>query len=441
MNLLKTKFSLLLIAILLTNAIYAQQDSIRLSLDDAVHVALNNNMNISIAEHSVESAEFAKKEAVGNFLPKLYLSANYFRNINRPVIFLPDIFDMGNTATKLGALNDYNASLNLAVPVYSNQNQHNKKLADTRLNYQKETARYARQQVINATKKAYFNYLIAQEIVEVQQKQLENAEEILVDIEKRRRLGTTTDHDLTAAKVQVSQAKSSLLEAQNNIMPLANTLKLLLNLEPENKLKLTEPIEVIQEELIVDSDIGTMLEDNSVLKQLALEVEMNKNQIKMEKSAYYPTLEAIGNYNFQAQEDGFDVAHYDWVNTSLVGLQLQFSIFNGNITKNRVKQAEIKQTIAEEEKEHTSKDYQMQMQELLSKLDFASKKINVQYESMNLTEEALALARKRYDFGVGTFLEVNDAVLSFTQARLTWLQAISEYKVAYYDYQLLLGAD
>lgn len=435
------KLLFILVVIFSTYTTYAQQDSIVLSLNDAVQVALDNNTDISVAEHSVESAEFAKKEAVGNFLPKLYLSTNYFRNINRPVIFLPDIFDMGNTATKLGALNDYNAALNLAVPVYSNQNQHNKKLADTRLDYQKETARYARQQVTNATKKAYFNYLIAQEVATVQEKQLENAEEILVDIKKRRRLGTTTDHDLTAAKVQVSQAKSSLLEAQNNIMPLANTLKLLLNLEPNHNLKLTEPIAVIQEELIVDVDMANMLEDNSVLKQLTLEVEMNKNQIKMEKSAYYPTLEAIGNYNFQAQEDGFDVAHYDWVNTSLVGLQLQFSIFNGNITKNRVKQAEIKQSIAEEEKAHTSKDYRMQLQELRSKLDFASKRINVQHENMNLTEEALALARKRYDFGVGTFLEVNDAVLSYTQARLTWLQAISEYKVAYYDYQLLLGED
>src|SRR5690554_1673737 len=161
----------------------------------------------------------------------------------------------------------------------------------------------------------------------------------------------------------------------------------------------------------------------------------------MEKSAYYPSLEAIGNYNYQAQEDKFDFANYQWVNTSLVGLQLQFNIFNGNKTKNRVKQAQIGQSIAEEQKEYTTRQYQMELEELISNLKFEKMKIEVQRESMSLTEEALALARKRYTYGVGTFLEVNDAVLSYTQARLLWLQAISDLKKAYYDYQLLVGED
>ena len=440
MKLLKTKILFAWVVIFAVNLGHAQ-DSIPLTLETAVRLALDGNTDISIADYSVKTAEFAKKEANGNFLPRLFLSANYFRNIDRPVIFLPDVFGVGNTATKLGSANDYRASLNMAVPIYSNHNVINKKLADTRLDYQKESARYTRQQVVNATKKSYFNYLVAQEMVRVQEIQLENAEEILVDIEKRWKQGTLTDHDLTAAKVQVAQAKSTLLEAQNNIMPLGNSLKLLLDLGPGDRLKLTEPIEVIEEELVLDADSAAMLEDNSVLKQLELEIELNEKQIRMAKSAYYPSLEAMGNYNFQAQEEGFDIADYQWVNTSLVGLQLQFSIFNGNITKNRVKQAEIGQSVAEEQKEYTSKAYQMQMQELISELDFASKKITVQYESMNLTEEALQLSRKRYDFGVGTFLEVNDAILSYTQARLIWLQAISEYKIAYYDYQLLIGED
>lgn len=440
MKFLRKKILIALLFIFVVNLNYAQ-DSIHINLNTAVRIALNNNTDITIAEYSVETAEYARKEATGSVLPKLFLSANYFRNIDRPVIFLPDVFGMTNTATKLGSANDYRASLNMAVPIYSNHNQNNKKLTETRLDYQKELARYTRQQVVNATKKSYFNYLVAQEIVKVQQIQLQNAEDVSNDIGKRWKQGALTDHDLTAAKVQVTQAKSNLLEVQNNIMPLANSLKLLLGFGPNDNIKLTESIETIEEELALDINNAKMLEDNSILKQLKLEVELNKNQIRMAKSVYYPSLEAIGNYNYQAQEEGFDLANYQWVNTSLVGLQLQFSIFNGNITKNRVKQAEIGQSVAEDQKEYTVRAYQMKLQELISKLDFASRKIAVQLESMNLTEDALGLARKRYNFGVGTFLEVNNAILSYTQARLIWLQAISEYKTAYYDYQLLIGED
>lgn len=416
------------------------QDSIPLSLDGALEMAAQKNADINIAENQLRSTEFALSEAKGNFLPKLSLSGRYNRNIDRQVIFLPEGFGTGGP-TELGFDNDYSGSLNLSLPVYSQFNFANKKLAETRLDLQGELARGVEQSIMNGTKKAYFNYLVAQEVVNVQQSRLQNAQDILVDIEKRLKQGTLTDYDLTSAKVQVANAKNSLLEAQSNIIPLANSLKLFLGLKTEDAIKLTEPISIIEEELVVAAGVTEMLESNSRLKQLKIEIELNEDQIDMAKSAYYPTLDAIGNYNYIAQADDFDIGNYDWVQTSLVGLQVQFPIFNGNMTKNKVEQAEISKKIAEEEKEFTTNEYQMRYEELLSQLDFSRQKVAVQKENMDLTEEALALSKKRYEFGVGTFLEVNDAEFSYTQARLSWLQAISNYKTAYYDYQLLIGEE
>lgn len=440
MRLFKTKILLIFITLYIVNISYAQ-DSIPLNLESAIELALNKNSDIVIANYQVNVSEFSLKEAKGNFLPKLYTNINYNRNINRPVIFLPDGFGMDGAATKLGADNDYRASLNLAVPIYSQFNLINKRVAETRFDYQSEAARSTRLQVVNATKKSYFNYLIAQEIVKVHQLQLESAQETFADIEKRRRLGTLTDYDFTTAKVQVAQAKSSLLEAQNTILPLANNLKLLLGLKKDDLLKLTEPIAILEHELILEVSPSEALAENSTLKQLELEIELKENQLKLAQSAFYPTLDAIGNYSYQAQENDFRLSDYQWVNTSLVGIQLQFSIFNGNITKNRVQQAKIAKTIAEEQQQYTSEATKMQLQELISQLDFTRQKIEVQQENMDLTEEALVLTRKRYEFGAGTFLEINNAELSYIQARLYWLQAISDYKAAYYDYQLLIGKD
>ena len=440
MKLNKTKILFLLAIILVTHANYAQ-DSIPLSLVSAIDLALNKNADITIANFQVNSSEFALKEAIGNFFPKLYATANYNRNINRQVIFLPDTFGLAGGATELGSDNDYRATLNLSLPVYSHFNNSNKKLVENRINYQNEAARNTRQNVVNTLKKAYFNYLIAQEMVKVQQKQLKSAQETLTDVKKRKKLGTVTDYDFTATKVQVAQAKNSLLEAQNNILPLANNLKLVLGLKKDDILKLTEPIEVVKNELILDKNSSELVSQNSTLKQLELDIQIKRNHIKLAESAFYPTLDAVGAYNYQAQEDGFNFPDYQWVNTSFIGLQFQFNIFNGNITKNKLQQAKIAKDIAEEQKEYTAEATKMQLQVLLSQLDFASQKIEVQQENMNLTEEALRLTKKRYQLGVGTFLEVNNAELSYTQARLFWLQAILDYKSAYYDYQLVIGQD
>jgi len=441
MKLFKIKVLILIYAVASNISSLYAQDSITLNLESAVQLAIQKNTNISIANYQSKSAEFAVKEAKGNFLPKISLSANYNRNIDRQVLFLPNASGIGNTATQLGSDNDYSSSLNLSLPVFSNYNYINKKVSETQLKFQNESAREIRQTVVNSTKKSYFTYLIAQEVVKVQKQQLENAEETLLDIQKRMKQGTLTEYDLTTAKVQVANAKNSLLEAQSNMLPLANNLKLLLGIKSNSTLRLTEPITMLEDELNIKKGVNLMLEQNSKLKQLELDIDLNEKQVKLAKSGFYPTLDAIGNYNYQAQADDFDVSNYNWVNTSLIGLQLQFTIFNGTVTKNKVQQAEISKSIAEEQKEYTTSEYRMQFEELLSQLDFSKQKVEVQKENMELTEEALTLSKKRYQFGVGTFLEVNDAELSYTQAQLNWLQAISDYKSAYYDYQLLVGKE
>jgi len=436
-------FQNILVFILIMTTVFQSvrsQNKNSLSLEAAIELALIKNSDVIIAKNQLSSSEFAVKEAYGNFLPKLSLNASYNRNLDNQVIFLPTTIG-GSSATEIGSDNDYRAALNLNIPIFYNYNFANKKLSETQRDFINETKRGVQQSVINGTKKAYFNYLIIQEVVLVQQNSLANALDILEDIKKRLTLGTVTEYDVTSAKVQVANAKTNLLEAQSNLLPAENNLKLITGINSEENIILTEDIQLLDEEITIQNGIETMLEDNSRLKQLELDIERNDKQINLTKSAYYPTVDAIGNFVYQAQSDDFDINDYYWINTSLVGLQVQFSIFNGTITSNRVQQAKINKENAKVEKDYTTREYKMNYEELVSQLDFSKQRVMVQEDNMNLTEEALALSRKRYDLGVGTFLEVNDAELQYTQARLSWLQAISNYKSAFYDYQLLIGKE
>lgn len=417
------------------------QERITLTLNDAINLAKQQNTDISISQKQVEVLEFALKESKANFLPKVSASANYNRNIDRQVIFLPEGFGLNGTATELGLDNDYRASLNLSVPVFSQYNSANKQFSKRRLDFQEEVSRGTEQSIVNTAKKFYFNHLIAQEVVMVQQNRLDNALETLEDIKKSVKQGVLTEFDLTSARVQVANATTNLLEAKNSIVPSANALKLVLGVSSAINITLTDSISILEKELLINESIDDMLKNNSRLKQLDLDVAISEAQIKIAESAYYPNVDFVGNYVQQAQANDFKVSNYDWVNTSLVGLQVQIPIFNGTVTKNKVQQVKINKDIAKEEKAYATDEYRMRYQEILTNLNFSLQKTQVQKENMELTAEALTLAKKRYNLGVGTFLEVNDAELSYTQSRLTWLQAISDYKNAFYDYQFLIGND
>lgn len=413
------------------------QDSLLLSLNSAVELALQKNSNLIISKYQSKSSQLLLAQAKGNILPKVFLNAQYNRNIDQQVLF----FSETNSNIKLGSDNYYSSTLNISVPIFSNSNFNNKKLANSLVKYQNELERGVKLTLINNLKKSYFNYLIFLEIEKVQEKQLNNAIEILKDIEKRLDRGVVTEFELASAQVQVAIAKNNLLEVQSNRLPAENSLKSLVGLNFSDKIKLTEPIELLSSELVITNKIDQISAQNSTLKQLDLDIVVNKHKIDLVKSEYFPTIEAIGNYNFQTQSNNFNVFNYNWVNTSLVGLQLHLSIFNGNNTKNKIEDAIIKKNIAEEEKKYFTNEIQMQFNQLIAQLHFSKQKIEVQKENMQLTLQAFQLAKKRFQLGVGTFLEISNSELQFTQSKLNWLKAIFNYKSAYYNYKLLIGEE
>lgn len=182
MKIFKVKLLVLFTGVLSVQISHAQ-DSIPLGLNAAIQLALDKNTNIVTANYQVNNAEFALKEAKGNFFPKIYLNASYNRNIDRQVIFLPENFGIENRATKLGPDNEFRSALDLSLPLYSKYNFANKYLAETTFKFQNEVSQGVKQSVINSAKKAYLNCLIVREVIKVQQNSLENTNENLHNIQ------------------------------------------------------------------------------------------------------------------------------------------------------------------------------------------------------------------------------------------------------------------
>jgi outer membrane protein TolC len=415
------------------------QNILPLSLSQAVDLALKNNTEIAISEYEVKSSEYVIKEARGNFLPKVNLNGNYNWNIDRQVIFLPDGLGAGG-ATKVGSDNNIISSLNLSLPLYSRYNSTNKEYAHGTYNLRHESQRGLRQFVTANVKRQYSEYLVAIEVVKVREKALENALANFENIHLKLLEGVTTEFDETTARVRIITARNNLLEAQNQLIPASDHLKLLLGLSMEIKICPTDTLSLSPAESTFICD-SSRLEGNSDLMQKNLLVDISKRQTSLAKSGFFPTISAVGTYQFQSQENNLDFSHYDWVKTSAVGLLFQFPIFNGMVTRNKVLQAKQAEKIAVSQRAYTVRNNQAQFRKVRAELDYAKKRIEVQRENIALSEQALELVKERYHYGKGTFLEVNNAELEYVTARVGYLEAVLDYKKAYYDFELLMGIE
>ncbi len=91
----------------------AEQETVELSLEKAVRMALENDELLRQAGEGVRGTEAGVREAKAGRLPSLTVSGQYSRNIRKPVLFLPS--DMGDafggvTKIELGEDNDFSAN-------------------------------------------------------------------------------------------------------------------------------------------------------------------------------------------------------------------------------------------------------------------------------------------------------------------------------------------
>ncbi len=427
----------LVILILLPFHPSSAQDTLSLTLEKAVQLAVENNPDVRIAVKQTVSSEIAIREARGNFLPKLTLNGTYTRNIDKPVIFFPESFG-GARPIQIGSNNNFVTYLDLSVPLYSRYNVSTKQVAYRSLGLQQEVLNGQQQLVVANVRKSYFSYLVALAAASVREKGLENATENLANTVEKAAQGVATEFDVTSAEVRVATAKNNLLEAQSQVIPSANNLKLLLGLDVQIPLVPQDSLFLTDDELMISENPDDLL-NNSNLKQQALKFEIARGQTWLVKSSYYPLLSAVGAYQYQSQSNNFNLSQYDWIQTSSLGLRLQVPLFNGTVTRNKVQQSILNEEIAGIQKQYIEVYNRSRYQQLLSELKYIRQRISVQHENISLAGKALSLVKERYRYGKSSLLEVNTAELDYITARLNYLQAIADYKSAYCDYTLLTG--
>lgn len=181
------------------------------------------------------------------------------------------------------------------------------------------------------------------------------------------------------------------------------------------------------------------LESNPRLQQLEVQEELRELQIDLQQANFYPSLSAFGNYAYQAQANDFNFNDYFWVNTSSVGLQLSAPIFEGLTRVRQVEQARIDLEQTQIQKEFQHKSLSFQAQNALNRIQRSQRSLQAQEQNIAQAEKGFEIAQVSYNSGVGTLIEINDAELALTQARLNRLEAIYDFLNAMADFNQITG--
>lgn len=419
---------------------FAQNKNLTLTMDEAINLALEKNSELKIAKMEVEKSEQKLREARSGLFPKLDLSGQYQRYINKPVIFLPPGSPFGPTL-EIGSDNSYTAAAQLSLPLFALPLYEGIGLASDALAIAEQNYLSVKNKIVGDVKKSFLAVILTRETKDVMQQSLKNAEDNFENIKRLNAAGTLSDYDVLRAEVQVENLKPVVLQMENNYKLSLEALKVTIGLDANQNIDVVGDMEFDESyKLPTEQEIiEELLQNNPQLAILEKQVQLNDRNVSLEQAAYFPSLAGFGNYQYQTQANDFKFSDYRWVKTFVLGLQLQVPIFNGFKTQSRVSQAEIGLNQAVEQKRNLTEAIKTQALSVLYRVQQALIRIQGQNKTVRTAQEGYEIAKRRLENNVGTQLEVNDAELALRQAKLNRLQAIYDFKVAEADLETVLG--
>jgi outer membrane protein TolC len=242
--------------------------------------------------------------------------------------------------------------------------------------------------------------------------------------ESQREAGTGTGIDVTRARVQLSNQQQLLLTAERRHRQALLELAKLIGMDLGLRIQLTDPL--AKAPLAVSTlpeALSTALEFRSdLLAQRAQEhqFELNHRAARMER---IPSLRGFFDYGT------IGTSFANTLPTWTLGLSIHLPIFDGGGMEARRAESRSQLRVQHLRTSDLERQIELEVRVALDGLELAAREIQVAEEGMNLAEAELAQARRRYEAGITTSVEVTDAQARLERARENHIGALFVYNL------------
>lgn len=449
-----------------------------ITLEQALQIALSENLSVKVADMEIERTGFAKKGAYASLFPQIDASGTYQRTIKKQVMYMD--FDMGSLGgpgagmtggegdgtenpglgeeagrkssgssssssggLEVGRWNTWMAGVSASMPLVNAQLWQSIKISGLDVELAVEKARASRLDMVTQVKNAYFSTLLAKEAFDVYRQVYENAVQNFAEAQKKYDAQKVSEFELIRAKTTVANAIPNVYNAESSVILALWQLKAVLGVDLDLNLDIAGSLEDYSEHLFYDihRHDSLSLENNTTMKQLAIQAEQLAENIKLQKYATIPSLGLAFNYSINAMTNDFNFSEYRWTPYSYIGVSLSIPIFSGGKRWQQIRQAKNQYSQVQLQTVNTERQLKISIRQNLSTMETNMKSWYAAQEAVASAQKAYDIAEAAYKVGRSTLIELNDAQLALTQASLAGYQAIYNFVTAKAQLEQTLGQD
>ena len=411
------------------------QESLKITLDQALEIALTESNTIKIADMTVEKSGYAKKGSYASLYPNINVSSSYQRTLLKQVM----VMDMGGQAMeiKVGRDNNISTSATASMPLVNASLWESLKLSALDVELAVEQARSSKVSMISQVKQAFYGVLLAKESLAVMTQVYDNAQANYEKTLQRYNVGKASEVEKLRAQVNVMNAEPNVSSAENAVLLATWQLKAVMGLNLDTDIEVAGELKDYTAELLTPFVGEDNISNNSSLVQLDIQNRMLESNIRMQKKQYLPTLSASINYNYSAMGD----SELNWFPSSNAALSLNIPVFDGFQKHYNIKQSKIAKDMLDVQRIDAERQIRIAIRNYNDHIALCVKNYTAANSTVEIAQKSYEISEKMYEVGKATLVELNDAQLALQQAQLTQAQAIYEYMVAKASLDELIGKE
>lgn len=396
----------------------ARVEAGQITLAEAVDIALRNNPALVSAQESVNASRAQTTQSTSPYYPRITASTGYSSGSSTTA--LGDSVTRGTTTTLAASqvLYDFGKTGNALDAVRASE--HSVEL---------DRERTAQEVVLNV-RQAFYGLLRSMRLLKVSEQNLEQLEGHLAQAQAFYRAGSRPRFEVTRAEVEVNNAKMEVINARNTV----RLGRISLNNAMGGKLAASDEIGEVPEGLTAVPPIEdvqrTALRERPEMRKAHIAITMSEARLRAEEAQYLPSLTAAGTYNWANGVSTMGTYRADLGSSWTASVTLSLSLFEGGITRGKVAEARANLNAVRAQRDMLEQSVLLEVNQAYADLENANARRDVMESSLNKARENLTIAEGRYNAGISTQLEVNDARLAEMKAEVDDVQARYDQQLA-----------
>jgi outer membrane protein len=434
---------ILLIILAFTGAAVGQQPErsvLSLSLKRAVQIAIapDGNAQIQLSAEALKQANARSGQALAPLLPDISSSLSYRNqtlNLNASGLRLGISTIPGFEIPSLvGPFNTMDARLSGSQSIFDISSIRRLQSAHAGVSAAKSDMESMAERVAALVARAYLLAIRADADVETARANITLSQAVLNQAENQKDAGTGTGIEITRARVQLTNDQQRLMVEENARRSAHLRLLRSMDLSLSIELELTDRLGYVPVDAVtLERAKAQALSERPDLKAQQERENSTRLSASATKLERVPSVSFFGDYGTIGL--GFD----DALPTRTVGVMLRVPIFDGGRRDYRRMEAASQYRAEIVRTKELKEQIELDVRLALDALHSAEEQVKVAREGLQLSENELAQARRRYDAGVAYGLEVTDAQTRLERARDNQTEALYNYNLARIDLENAMG--